>query len=73
MAHLLQLTPVKTYATKANAIKAVEKKCGPNQEHAGSSDALYFIHQGDDGRFFPVFIGERALRAMMHFHFNVVA
>lgn len=72
-AHLLTLTANKTYATRANAIKAVEKKCGPNEPHMGSADQWYLLMQDDAGRWFPVFIGERALRAGVHFHFNVVA
>ena len=27
----------------------------------------------EDGRFFPVFVGEVALQNGIHFHFNVVA
>lgn len=73
MAHHLTLTPVKTYATEANAIKAVEKKFGPNEELFGAAELHYIIMPHTDGRFFPVFIGERALQAMAHFHFNVVA
>ena len=69
MAQLIQLEPVKTYATAANAQKAVEKKFAA----AGFSNLTYIIHTHTDGRFFPVFIGERAVRAGVHFHFNVVA
>lgn len=66
---LVNFTPVRTYATKANAIKAVEKKL-----HADTvRDVTWFIHTTDDGRFFPVFVGERALQRMVHFHFHVVA
>lgn len=69
MATLMNLQPSNTYATRENAIKAVEKKFGG----AEYSHLTYFINQHTDGRFFPVFIGERAVRAMVHFHFNVVA
>lgn len=67
---LTELTPNKTYATRDNAIKAVEKKFGQRTDMAQCN---YFIHTHTDGRFFPVFIGERALQALVHFHFNVVA
>lgn len=68
MAKLIKIEANKTYATEANAIKAVEKKFG------GEADGLtYFLQRTDDGRFFPVFVGERALQRMVHFHFNIVA
>lgn len=71
MAHLVTFNPSKTYATKANAVKAVEAKFGPNQEHFGSADLHYVIMQNEEGRFFPLFIGERALHRGVHFHFCV--
>lgn len=73
MAHCIDLTPSKTYATRDNAIKAVEKKFGPNEPLFGAADLHYIVTQHTDGRFFPVFIGERALQAQAHFSFNVVA
>ena len=69
MAHHTPLTPNKTYATEANAIKAVEKKY-PESNDDGLN---YFLQRTEDGRFFPVFVGQRALQAMVHFHFNIVA
>jgi hypothetical protein len=72
-AHLIKFDASKTYATRANAIKAVEKVCGPNHEHFGSADIRYLVVQGDDGRWFPVFIGESALRHGAHFQFCVAA
>jgi len=71
MAHLINLEPNKTYATRENAVKAVEKKFPSSEKQF--DQLTYFIHTHTDGRFFPVFIGERALHAMVHFHFNVVA
>ena len=68
MARLVTLTPNRTYATEANAIKAVEKKF----PEAGNDGLWYFLQRTEEGRFFPVFVGERALQAMVHFHFNVV-
>ena len=67
---LITLEGSKTYATRENAIKAVEKAYAG---HQGGDVLLYFINQGEDGRFFPVFIGQTALNNMVHFRFNVVA
>lgn len=62
---LLVLEPVKTYASKENVIKAVNKRIqNPNLR--------YFIYPTADGRFFPVFIGVEAVQSGIHFHFNVV-
>jgi len=72
-AHQLTLTPNKTYATRENAVKAVEKKYGPNCEHAGAADVWYVLMQTAEGRWFPVFLGERALKNGCHFDFNVCA
>lgn len=69
MANLIQFQPSKTYATEANVVKAVEKKFGGD----ANFKLTYFIQKHTDGRFFPVFIGERACHAGVHFHFNVVA
>ncbi len=69
MAQLIKLEANKTYATEANAVKAVEKKFP-----AADNDGLrYLIQQDSSGRFFPVFIGQSAVQAGVHFHFNVVA
>ena len=73
MAKLITLTPNKTYASVENAIKAVEKKY-PIPGFSDEANLTYFIQREETtGRYFPVFIGERAIRAMVHFHFNVVA
>ena len=70
MAKLITLTPVRTYKTVENAIKAVEAKIYPTNE----MDQTYFIHREEStGRYFPVFIGNRAITAQLHFLFNVVA
>ena len=62
MATELKLNPSKTYATKANAIKAVDKWSADPQ-----SRLTYVLVQNDEGRWFPIFIGERALQAGAHF------
>lgn len=54
----------KTYATTENVRKAVAKKGMENYRH--------FIMTGEDGRFYPVFIGMVAIENGIHFHFNVV-
>lgn len=68
MAKLITLTPVKTYATAANAVKAVDKE----YSHAVTDHLSYIIQRTEEGRYFPVFIGERAAHAGVHFHFCVV-
>lgn len=73
MAHHFNINPVKTYATQANAVKAVEKRFGPNEPMFGAAELHYLTVQDKDGRWFPVFFGERALRAGVHHHFNVIA
>jgi hypothetical protein len=60
----------KTYASEANAIKAAEAKFG-------EQNLRYFIMTEKDEityttRYFPVFVGEAAIRAGVHFHFNVI-
>jgi len=64
------LTPSKTYATRENAIKAVEKFYGDREFQLR---VMYFVAIHTDGRFFPVFVGERALHEGIHFKFNVIA
>lgn len=59
-----EITPVKTYKTKVNVRKAVAK--------LGVERLRHFIMPSDDGRFFPVFVGQEAVQAGVHFHFNVV-
>lgn len=68
-AQMIELIGSKTYATRENAIKAVTKKIG---DRKFDKPQHYFIATGEDGRFFPVFVGERAVQAMLHFQFNVV-
>jgi len=69
MAILIKIEGVRTYATRDNAIKAVEKVPGLKD-----LDIRYFIHTTEDEpcRYFPVFIGIEAVQAGLHFKFNVV-
>lgn len=53
----------KTYATEANADKAVAAK--------GFESFRHFMMKNDKGRFFPIFVGQKALDAGIHFHFHV--
>ena len=55
---------VKSYATEANADKAIAK--------CGFEDLRHFMMRTDDGRWFPVFIGQEAAQRGVHFHFNIV-
>jgi hypothetical protein len=59
-----QITAHKTYANKENARKAVSK--------LGAESLRHFYMQNDEGRWFPVFVGQEALQWGVHFHFNVV-
>lgn len=59
-----QVTAVKTYATADNARKAVAKK--------GFEGYRHFLMQNEEGRWFPVFVGQEALQNGVHFHFNIV-
>lgn len=70
MPFLYEIEPVRTYASKQNAIAAVNKAFAGNI--ADKTNYRYFIHQTDDGRFFPVFIGQECLAAGIHFKFNVI-
>ncbi len=56
----------KTYATRENAIKAVEKKFG------NENDFRYLVIQDNEGRWFPVAIGEKAVLAGAHFYMHVI-
>ena len=69
MAKLVKLEANKTYATEANAIKAVEKLFGGEDDR----NLRYFVQRTDDARFFPVFIGAEAVYRGVHFHFSCVA
>jgi hypothetical protein len=54
----------KTYASEQNADKAVAK--------AGFSDLRHFVMLTEDGRFYPVFVGQEAMQRGVQFQFNVV-
>ncbi|HET8686248.1 MAG TPA: hypothetical protein VFM18_06240 [Methanosarcina sp.] len=68
MARQLKFEMVKTYATEENAVKAVQKLFGHN-------DQLRFAVFKDEssGRYYPMFFGMDALKEGVHFHFHVSA
>ena len=57
MAKFIDLDPSKTYATRENANKAANKIYGNNET------LRFIICCNEVGRFFPVFLGEKALQA----------
>lgn len=68
MATLVELIPTRTYATRENVEKAIDKFPPIRKNPA----LRYFVATHSDGRFFPVFLGESAVQAGIHFHFNVL-
>lgn len=66
MTRLVNITPTKTYANEKNAVRAVEKIFGPE------SELRYVMMRTEENRVFPLFIGNSAIMAGVHFHFNVV-
>lgn len=54
---------VKTYVNMKNLKKAV----------ANFEEFNYVVSVTDEGRFYPIFIGEKAVQAGIHFHFPVTA
>jgi len=52
---------VKSYATIKNLKKAVAK----------FEEYKYVVSVTEDGRFYPIFLGEEAAQAGIHFHFPV--
>jgi len=67
MPTVIKFEATKTYATKENAIKAVEQK------YAKVDQLRYFIMPTPEGRFYPIFVGTQAIDLGVHFHFHVVA
>lgn len=63
MAHYTEIIPSRTYKTLESAKKNAEKV---------EWDIRYFIQKTEDGRFFPVFIGQEAVQHGLHFGYNVI-
>ena len=67
MAQQIILEASRTYSTAERAVKAA-------QDRFGHIESLRFFIQTDTtGRFFPVFIGEKAVVHMVHLYFPIVA
>ena len=60
----VQVQPNRAYSTKTNAMRAVEKR--------GFRHLRHFYAYTQDGRCFPIFLGEAAMQEGVHFFFNVV-
>jgi len=67
----LEMTPAKTYATRENAIAAVNKRFGERVTSENGERLDFVVVANAEGRFFPLFLGERAIQAGMHFSFCV--
>jgi len=67
MATEIDLTPNKTYASAENARKAIAKY----PRVAENQNLRYLMMQTPEGRFYPVFLGERAIQDGVHFLFSV--
>lgn len=68
---LVTLSPERTYATQESAINAVHRVYPPDNPQF--NHLTYILQQTPLGRFYPVFVGERATLAQAHFHFCVVS
>ena len=68
----IEITPVKTYKTAANAHAAVAKKISPTLECERFGPIRYIVTQTEDGRYYPLFIGVQALHYGIHQHFCVI-
>ena len=64
--------PYKTYANKKNAIKAVEKIFSQKYNKVDTKDLRYIVVPNEEGRYYPIFIGHKALQLGIHFDFLVI-
>lgn len=69
MTRLLELKPAKTYATYETAVK---KALAAYPDSIPANHGLTFLVQRDEatGRYFPLFLGNRAIERQCHFHFH---
>lgn len=66
-----EIQPHQTYLNEETAIRAVENIL--NKIQSNNRESLrYFLTWTKEGRCFPIFIGENAVQAGLHFKFNVV-
>lgn len=73
MARKYAIEFTRTYATEANAEKAVQKVLGEDHAYEESNLTYSILPTVVDGkvRFGVLFFGVRAVEAGLHFHFNV--
>ena len=69
MSHRMFDTAYKTYKTRENAIKAIEKKLG----HVNWEDLRYVIVVTEDGRYLPCLIGSQAIQYAIGAEVAVIA
>lgn len=69
----VELTPVRTYKTEANAHKAAQDKFGNVHTRPELGQLRYIVKQHTDGRFFPLFVGVNAMHYGVHHFFNIIA
>lgn len=72
MAKQVKIEFAKTYATEANAVKAVEKVMAKRQDHSSMRYIVVPVIVEGVVRFSPLFIGLSAIEGGMHHHFNCV-
>lgn len=60
----------KTYATEEGAVKRAEAIVA--NLHEMFKNQTYIIMQADNGRYVPVFVGQRALEAGLQFHAHIL-
>jgi len=66
----INLNPTRTYANEKNARKAITDWFGENLAEVHPN--LRWIMVMKEGRYFPVFVGESAVQAGVHFKFCVI-
>lgn len=74
MAKLLEIEFTKTYVTSENAAKAAQKLFGQSNLHFVIIPVMPGTvgNKTDSVRFGVAFLGERAVQAGVHFHFNII-
>jgi hypothetical protein len=70
-AKFIDVSPSKTYATKGNALAAVDKLYN-TEKHVNATELRFIVVCNEAGRWYPIFIGASAARAQVFVHFPVV-
>lgn len=68
MATQVVVNPQKTYISPDNARAAIAKYPFIDENR----ELRYVILQNAQGRYFPAFLGDKAIQAGVHFHFAVI-